>query len=257
MRNKWLAFGVFSLAACGLLAMAILTAAEEDPLAITLAQYEAAAKKKVNRASGDDLYAVAKWCFQNNRSSEAQAVALEANQKAPDEVRPKYLLYLLKSGGTVTQEVVPGGGDDIKIDATITDAEVTAIYETEGNTTMSGFRSVQQVLINTCGNPKCHGGGNPASKWIVIRRNATDKRTLAENFRTVNKYIVRGENWADSPLVQKPTKGSEAGHPQIVIRPNDTAYKMITTWLSKSLKTDTQKMWSETGKAPLPTTPSK
>ncbi|MCX5653541.1 MAG: hypothetical protein NTY65_02675 [Planctomycetota bacterium] len=257
MRNKWLAFGAFSLAACGLLAMAILTAAEEDPLATTLSQYEAATKKKVNRASGDDLYAVAKWCFQNNRSSEAQAVALEANQKAPDDLRPKYLLYMLTStgGGEVTPTATTT--EDIKYrEATITDAEIAEIYKTEVDTAMNGFRGVQQVLINTCGSLKCHGGGNPNSKWVVIRRNATDKKTLAENFRTVNKYIVRGENWADSPLVQKPTKGSEAGHPQIVIRPNDTAYKMITTWLSKSLKTATQNIWGEAGKAPLPT-PSK
>ena len=255
MRNKWL-LAASTLAACGFLAVAIITAAEEDPLAITIQQYEAATKKKVNRASGDDLYAVAKWCFQNNQSSDAQAAALEANQKAPDDVRPKYLLYLVTSSGGVPTTDVTAVEENRGAEATITDAEVAEIYKAEGDPAMNGFRGPQQVLINTCGNLKCHGGSNPASKWVIIRRNATDKKTLAENFRTVNKYITRGEGWADSTLIVKPTKGTEAKHPQIVIRTTDTAYKLLTTWV-KTLKTETANIWGNAAKAPPPPPPVK
>jgi hypothetical protein len=253
MRNKWLVFVASALAVCGFLTAAILLTAEEDPLATVIQQYEAATKKKVNRASGDDLYTMAKWCYQNNRAGEAQAAALEANQKAPDDMRPKYLLYLVTSSGVTATTDVTATDESKGAEATITDAEVAETYKTEGDAAMNGFRSVQQILINTCGNVKCHGGGNPASKWVIIRRNATDKRTLAENFRTVNKYITRGEKWADSTLLAKPTRGSEVGHPQIVIRTNDTAYKMLTTWI-KTLKTETANIWGNASKATPPAT---
>ena len=251
MGNKKLALIASSLAVCGFLAMAILSTAEEDPLASILQQYEAATKKKPNRASGDDLYAVAKWCFQNNRSSEAQAVALEANQKAPDDVRPKYLLYLLMNtaGGPATE--VASIEETRGAEATITPQEVAEIYKNEGDAAMNGFRNVELMMINTCGSLKCHGGGNPASKWVLIRRNATDKRTLAENFRTINRYITRGEGWAESTLLVKPTKGPEANHPQVVMRTTDPVYVKITTWI-RTLKTATQSIWGNAAKNPPP-----
>ena len=255
MENKKLALIASSLAVCGLLAAAILTIAEEDPLTTVIQQYEAATKKKVNRASGDDLYAVAKWCFQNNRSSEAQAVALEANQKAPDDVRPKYLLYLLTNtaGGPTTEATVV---DENKgAEATMTPEEVAEIYKTEGDAAMNGFRNVELTMINTCGGLKCHGGGNPASKWVIIRRNATDKKTLAENFRTINKYITR-ETLDESPLLVKPSKGPEVGHPQVVMRTTDPVYVKISTWI-KTLKKATDTIWGDASKAPVPATPSK
>ena len=255
MSKKWVALVASTLAVCGFLAVAILSTAEEDPLATVLQQYEAATKKKPNRTSGDDLYAVAKWCFQNNRTSEAQAVALEANQKAPDDVRPKYLLYLVTSGNTVTTvETTNNAMDNTGAEASITDTEVDEIYKAEGNPAMNGFRKVQNIMINTCGNPKCHGGGNPASKWALIRRSATSKKTLAENFRTVNKYVTR-ESPDESPLLAKPTKGQEAGHPQIVIRTNDIAYRELSTWI-KTLKKVTDNIWGNAAKAPTPPPPA-
>jgi hypothetical protein len=251
VKKKWLILVASSLAVCGFLAVAILSTAEEDPLATILQQYEAATKKKPNRANGDDLYAVAKWCFQNNRASEAQAVALEANQKAPDDVRPKYLLYLVTSGGTVTgTDTVGPGTENPGAEATITETDIDAVYKTEGTPAMNGFRKVQTIMINTCGNPKCHGGSNPASKWVLIRRNATSKMTLAENFRTINKFINR-EAPEESALLQKPTKGQEAGHPQIVIRTTDIAYRDMSAWM-KTLKTAVRNIWDNASKAPPP-----
>jgi hypothetical protein len=256
MKNRWLVLATSSLAVCGFLAVAIITTAEEDPLATTIQQYEAATKKKVNRASGDDLYAMAKWCFQNNRSSDAQAAALEANQKAPDDVRPKFLLYLVTSGGNSTgTDTVTATDDQTGITASITDTEVAEIYKTEGDAAMNGFRTVQQTMINTCGNLKCHGGGNPASKWVLIRRNATDKKTLTENFRTINKYISR-DAWAESLLLVKPTKGPDAGHPQIVMRTTDPAYAKISTWMRTSLKKASDNIWGNASKAPPPPAPA-
>ncbi|MCX5684241.1 MAG: hypothetical protein NT049_11220 [Planctomycetota bacterium] len=255
MKNRWLILAASSLAVCGFLTLAIITMAEEDPLTTTIQQYEAATKKKVNRASGDDLYALAKWCFQNNRSSDAQAAALEANQKAPDDVRPKFLLYLVTSGGNSTgTEGVTATEDQTGSAATISDTDVDEVYKAEGNAAMNGFRNVQPTLINTCGNLKCHGGGNPASKWVLIRRNATDKKTIAENFRTLNKYITR-DAWAESPMLVKPTKGPDAGHPQIVMRTTDPAYVKISTWM-KTLKTATANIWGNASKAPPPPAPA-
>jgi hypothetical protein len=244
MNSKRQQAWMIGLGLAGLLGLVIAASAQVGGTAVQ--QYEQKLKS-LDRSKVDDIYALAKWCFQNTLTKEAQDLALEANQKAPDDLRPKYLLYALTGGGETTAVSVT---EEAKLpEPTISDAEIAAIYKTEGNAAMNGFRQVQQAMLNACGSLKCHGGGNPASKWVLIRRNVTEKKTLAENFRTVNRYITRGDDWADSTLLQKPLKGPDAGHPQIVFRggTNDPVYTNVSKWI-KPLKTATSIIWGKTGK---------
>ena len=234
---------MIGLGLAGLLGMVMAVSAQVGGSA--LQQYEEKVKT-LDKSKPDDIYAVAKWCWQNGLAQESEELALEANQKAPDDLRPKYLLYAL-TGGTPTETTITEGDTGLP-SATITDSEVAGIYKNEGDAVMSGFRQVQQVLLNSCGGLKCHGGGNPNSKWVLIRRNVTERRTLAENFRTVNRYVNRDDKPA-SLLLQKPLKGPEAGHPVIVFRGGniEAAYKTISKWI-ESLKTTTQSIWGKAGK---------
>ena len=245
MNSKRQQAWMIGLGLAGLLGLVIAASAQVSGTAVQ--QYEQKLKS-LDRSKVDDIYALAKWCFQNSMTKEAQDLALEANQKAPDDLRPKYLLYALTGGGGETTPV--SVADETKLpEATITDAEIAEIYKTEGDPAMNGFRQVQQALLNACGSLKCHGGGNPASKWVLIRRKVTEKKTLAENFRTVNRYISRGDDWAESILLQKPLKGPDAGHPQIVFRggTNDPVYNNLSKWI-KPLKTAAQSIWGKAGK---------
>ena len=245
MNSKRQQAWMIGLGLAGLLGLVIAASAQVSGTAVQ--QYEQKLKS-LDRSKVDDIYALAKWCFQNSMTKEAQDLALEANQKAPDDLRPKYLLYALTGGGGETTPV--SVADETKLpEATITDAEIAEIYKTEGDAAMNGFRQVQQALLNACGSLKCHGGGNPASKWVLIRRKVTEKKTLAENFRTVNRYISRGDDWAESILLQKPLKGPDAGHPQIIFRggTNDPVYNNLSKWI-KPLKTAAQSIWGKAGK---------
>jgi len=239
------------LGLAGVLGLAIVAAAQMAATGSLQQQYEQQLKK-MDRTKADDLYRLARWCYQNKLTGEAKALAIETLQKAPDDVRAKYLLYALASGagGEVVTET--GGGE---AEATITDADVEAVFKNEGEDKMAGFRNkIQGILIQTCGAPKCHGGGNAAAKWSLIRRNLLNRKTVAENFRAINPYIER-DDAANSRLLIMPLKGKDADHPEIVFTRGDTdpVYKTILTWI-RSLKTATAKIWGEAGKTSVPTT---
>jgi hypothetical protein len=243
---------VIGLGLAGVLGLAIVAAAQMATTGSRQQQYEQQLKK-IDRNKADDLYRLARWCFQNELTGEAKALAVETLQKAPDDVRAKYLLYVLTSGAS-TEVVTETGG--VEAEATITEADVEAVYKNEGDDKMAVFRNkIQGVLIQTCGAPKCHGGGNANAKWSLIRRNTLSRKTIAENFRSINKFINRGDDAPTSRLLMMPLKGKGGGHPEIVFTRGeaDPVYQTILTWI-RSLKTATTKIWGEAGKSPVPTT---
>ena len=206
--------------------------------------------KAVDRTKVDDLYGLAKWCFQNNLTGEAKALALEILQKTPDDVRAKYLLYILAAGPEKPvvvehpiDEPAPG----------ITEAEADAIYAREGDA-MKQFGTVQPLFLTSCGPAKCHGGQNPAAKWFLIKRDPTSKLTKAENFRTINRYIDR-DDLANSRLFVKPLGGKQAGHPEIILRANTDPYLKMFAW-AKTLKTAAAMMWEDASKSTPPPAPT-
>jgi hypothetical protein len=204
----------------------------------------------IDRNKVDDLYALAKWCYVNGLTGEAKSLALETLQKSPEDVRAKYLLYVL-TAGTATEVVVGTGHEVVEVEAGISDADADAIYTREGDKVMTPFRDVQRLLLTSCGAPKCHGGQNPQSKWSLVRRDPTSRKTIAENFRTVDRYIDRDAP-TDSKLLKMPAS-SKPTHPEIVFRGGaaDPVYLKILPWI-KTLKTATGSIWEEASKAAPP-----
>jgi len=227
----------------GLLGIALIARGQmASNLAAAQQQYELKLKQ-IDRNKAGDLYNLAKWCYQNGLSGEALTLALEAHQKDPSDMRPKYLIYALTAPteGEATGETGgDGGGPKVP---TISAADVDAIYSEEGEDAMRKFREVQGILISRCGSPRCHGGNNEASKWALVTRSTADRQTIAENFRSVSKYIDR-EDPEKSRLLLMAMKGPEAGHPTQAIRgKTDPVYRAVVAWI-KGLRTEAQKIWA-------------
>lgn len=203
---------------------------QADSLATALQQYEAKANKKVDRNKADDMVAWARWCYQNEKPAEANAIALEGLQKAPDDLRLKYLAYALSGAATT---VGPDGimpVESVAKYATISKEETEKIYKAEGELTMRKFKDIQNnVLIARCW--KCHGGGNEKAKakwWLV--KDSDERRMLAENFRTINPFINRDARM-DSKILVVPSRSPENVHTQVFKGAADAAYKNLVRWI--------------------------
>jgi hypothetical protein len=217
-------FGLIGLWGAGTLVMG-----QADSLATALQQYEAKANKKVDRNKADDMVAWARWCYQNEKTAEANAIALEGLQKAPDDLRLKYLAYALSGAATsVVDPTVPNPAEIRP--ATISREEAEKIYKAEGELAMRKFKDiVNNVLIPRCG--RCHGGGNEKAraKWWLVK-DSDERRVLAENFRTINPYINRDARM-DSKILVVPSRSPENVHTQVFKGPADGAYKNLVRWI--------------------------
>jgi len=234
------------LGALGLVGLAVAAMGQARSLAAARAWYEAEVKKLSDKSTADDLVALARECYRRNLKDESMTHAIEAHKKAPDDVRPKYLIFAL-SGAELKAPVEPGDteppftGGAPKL--TITDAEVEAVCGGEGEKIILSFRQVQSLLARRCTKPDCHGG-NPKAKWALFIKGPANRKSLAQNFRTLYKYMNRDDPKA-SPLLQRPLKGPEGGHPTQVIRgESDSLFKTIAAYID-TVKTDTEKMWEK------------
>jgi len=201
--------------------------------AVAVAQRDAAAierqfkmrEAKVDKNSADQLYELAKWCFENELPEQAMTHALAAHAKAPEDVRPKYLIYVM------TKEV---GEEDVETKEptietpTISDEEVQGVFEREGREAMRGFQEVQGILLQRCA--KCHRGGDEKAKFFLIRQLPRSDKTLAQNFLAIEKYLDR-EKPEDSRLLQMPLRGKELGHERVIRSTTDPVFRKIAAWI--------------------------
>jgi len=198
-------------------------------------------------AEAPDLYARAKQAYKEGQRIQALTDALAAHKKDPQDVRVKYLIYLLRQEqattttgtGTGTETpapLVPGGRKAVSI----SEEEVQALIKEEGTKAIRQFGEIQRILQRRCGNAKCHGATGTGAKWVLALKGPANERMLAENFRTVNQYISR-ETPDQSPLLLKPLGGKEAGHPEKAIRgKTDSAYQQILKYI-RTLRTRAEK----------------
>jgi len=233
------------LGAMGLVGLVVAAMGQARSLAAARAWYEAEVKKLSEESTADDLIALARECYRRNLKDESMTHAIEAHKKAPDDVRPKYLIFALSGAELKTIEpdtgTTPATGSAAKL--TIRDAEVEVIYREEGEKVVLAFRQVQSLLARRCMKPDCHGG-NPKAKWALFLKGPANRTSLAQNFRAVFKYMNRDDPKA-SPLLQKPLKGPEGGHPTQVLRgESDPLFKTIAAYID-TVKTDTERMWEK------------
>jgi len=247
------------LGVVGVLALAVLvTGQTTTAVSSAQQQYEQTTSKKLDTNNVDSLYDFAKWCFRNNLRKDAEDNAMAALAKAPDDVRVKYLLYAIAAAASGEADKTATTATEVATEVitpttTITDDEAEKVFKAEGRTAMLGFREVQGAMKNRCGAPKCHGGENSASKWMLITKDMASSKTLAQNFLTIKKYIQRGDQAAQSQLLLMPLKGKEGGHSgyQFPTREQDAIYQMIFKWI-QTLPTATDIIWGNASKAPPP-----
>jgi hypothetical protein len=219
---------VFGLA--GVWGASVLVMGQVDSLATALQQYEAKVNKKVDRTKADDLVAWAKWCYQNDKAAEANAIALEGLQKAPDDLRLKYLAYALAEPGTIIEPP-----DDRVIKRTkavsISKEDADKVFTQEGDQVMLKFREIQnRILIPKCG--KCHGGQDEKAKakWWLILKDTNERGMLAENLQTLQPYIDRDKQMS-SKILLVPSKSPETVHEQVFKSNKDPGYELMVRWI--------------------------
>jgi hypothetical protein len=231
------------LGTLGLVGLVVAAVSAASNLAAARAWYAAEVKKLSDTSTVDDLIALAKGCYQRDLKDESMTHAIEAYKKAPDDVRPKYLIFAL-SGREMDDVIEPPPPPGKPPKLTITDAEAEVVYREEGEKVVTAFRQIQSLMVRRCASVKCHGGGNPKAQWALVLKGPVNRKTLAQNFRTVYKYMNRDEPKA-STLLQKPLKGPEDGHPAQIIRgETDSMFKRIADYID-TVKTDAEKMWEK------------
>lgn len=235
------------LGALGLLGLAVAAMGQAGSPAAARAWYEAEVKKLSDKSTADDLIALARECYRRDLKDESMTHAIEAHKKAPDDLRPKYLIFALS--GAELENLEPGEEEPTTTTGgaapvALTDAEVEVVFMEEGEKVVLNFRQIQGLLARRCGSANCHGGGNPNAPWALVLKGPADRKSLAQNFRAVYKYMNRDDP-KESPLLQKPLKGPKAGHPAQPIRgETDPTFIGIAAYID-TVKTDAEKMWEK------------
>jgi len=234
------------LGIAGLLGVAVVAVAQLSMQAARM-QYDKR-NAELDRNNPDAVFALAKWAYQNGLKDEALKLAIEANAKAPDDVRPKFLVWATTAADLAGEETA---GPETPAVPTIPNDEVQAVLKREGAGPMNGFRRVQGALISSCARTGCHIAGNPDAPFTLIRTGASADKTLVQNFLTINKYLDR-EKPDESRLLLKPLTG-EGKHPKKFPAKTDRLFQSISAWID-TLKTEGERLWGEKAaeKSPLP-----
>jgi len=232
----------------GLLGVAVVAVAQLSMQAART-QYDKR-NAELDRNNPDAIFALAKWAYQNGLKDEALKLAIEANAKVPDDVRPKFLVWALSGAGLTDEGTAEDTGSTAV--ATISDDEVQAVFKREGAGAMNGFRRVQSALISSCARTGCHIAGNPDAPFTLIHTGASTDKTLVQNFLAINKYLDR-EKPDESRLLLKPLTG-ERNHPKKFSSEKDPVFRNISVWID-TLKTEGERLWGEKAakESPLPT----
>ena len=108
----------------GLLGVAVVAVAQLSMQAVRT-QYDKR-NAELDRNNPNAVFELAKWAYQNGLKDEALKLAIEANAKAPDDVRPKFLAWAVTAANLTAEET---GGEETSVVATISDDEVQAVLK--------------------------------------------------------------------------------------------------------------------------------
>ena len=203
----------------------------------------------------DQVFALARWCYQNELTDEALKHAIAAQKLAPDDLRPKYLIYALKRTAAEEEVIQPTETTAAVKPLSapeVTEKQVDAIWDDETPKVMNDFREVQAMMLKRCAAATCHGG-NPEAKFALAADSPDSRTTVVRNFLAVRVYVNR-EKPEESPLLTKPLGGKKEGHPERVLAGKaDGLYRKAAVWID-SLLTAAEKAvpWAKRGGAAAP-----
>jgi hypothetical protein len=239
-----------------------------------------AAALKADDAAGH--FELAKWALKKGLNREASAEADKLLALDSGDLRGKYLKQeagYYQNGAAVavaapvtaavTAPVVAANSPDNAVSGTATSAaaasgsgeattvaaavkptgpmtkdEVDKLYKTyEKN--IAEFRSaIQPLLVNRCGSDNCHGSSERAGRFYLSTKGLGERATIAENFRSMDRYIDHG-TFANSRLLTMAVAKSDVHKTDkapIIANENDAAYKALKAFLLK-LPTAGDLMW--------------
>ena len=243
-RGRWTAAA--AILAAGLVGLGGALALAQLSTQAALRQYEQRLAQ-LDRNDPKAVYELAKWSYLNGLRDEALRLAIEANSKNPDDVRPKFLVYIITHSAELKGEAAASqAGVEV---VTVSDEEIQSVLAREGDNIIRSFRPVQGVLFGLCASHGCHSVSNPEAPFVLLRLNATSDKVLVQNFRTIDAYCDR-EKPADSRLLTVPMAGPPT-HPSRPIRgTSEPVYRTIIQWID-TLKTEGERIqWGETPPAP-------
>jgi len=148
---------------------------------------------------------LAKWAFDSKLYTET---ALECDKLLAldsGDMRAKYLkkaAAFYKAGGG-KDFIPPENGDDddggkkpekkTPIVVNLKAEEVDAIFMDEGNSMAVFRRPVHPLLLRSCARAGCHGDAKINSEFYLKTQRKADNKTIAENFKAIERYINRGD----------------------------------------------------------------
>ena len=189
---------------------------------------------------------LAKWAFNRKLYTET---ALECDKLLAldsGDMRAKYLkkaAAFYKAGGE-KGFIPPENGDDgkkpddskkpEKKTAVVVDLEaedVDAIFKDEGNSMTAFRRTVHPLLLRSCARADCHGDAKINSEFYLKTQRKTDDKTIAENFRAIERYVNRG-NLAESEILKIVLlpKDQHPGGPAFRDE-REAGYQQLKTWV--------------------------
>ena len=224
----------------GLLGVAMVAVAQFSDRD-TAGQYKSRLAE-IDKEDPEALYALAKWCYQNNLMEEAMEHALAAHEKVPEDVRPKYLIFAITQAHKAEEKEKTSQETGTAVaTTTISDKQIQEVIELEGADVIRQFKTLQGILIARCGSAKCHSSENPGAPFVLIRQDAGSDKTAVQNFLAINRYLNREEP-AKSPFLAAPLAGPPT-HPTRAIRgEEDPVFEKIRAWID-SLKTESERLW--------------
>jgi len=234
MRNsKW-----HLIALTALVVVAAIVGAQVAPLLSP--EYESRAKTvKPDDAAG--RFELGAWAFKQGLFQEAEIEAdkLLALDKA--DQRGKYLKSAAEfyrtgkygtvdvSAGTVVPPPPPRTGAVV---FDLSDEEVDQLYRQLGDKRMTEFRELSKTWITPkCAAADCHG--NPdKSRFYLKTQNPLDKRTLAENVKSIEQFVNKLDLGSSRILLVALAPADKHPGGAVFRTENDPGYRALKAWVT-------------------------
>lgn len=116
---------------------------------------------------------------------------------------------------------------------TLSDEEVDRVYTEYGDKVMGEFRTLQSsVLLRRCATDKCHGNTATSGPFYLKTQNTTDRKVMAENFKSVERYVSRANKDASVILAKALAEPPEHPGGPVFRNARDASYVRLKNWVN-------------------------
>ena len=179
-------------------------------------------RSSLNEHTPNTHMELAKWCLVNKMPQKARSEVLDALHLDPNRDDAQRLLEALvreqrMTSGHVYRPVVPTGGSAPYDKVTLNHPSMMPERRSLGGLPKSLARTftqtVQPIVVNRCGNARCHGAGQSSFAVVSIRDGSTS-RIAEQNLAAILNQIDM-TNPSQSPLLNA-TRGAHGNSRQLI-----------------------------------------